>query len=420
MLARRTFLQSLAITLSAATLRAQGQGRKPRILLRSSWQTINIGDIAHTPGLLSLLEKYLPDAEVTLWPSSVGNGVEQILMDRFPTLQIVQGAEAQRRAIEECDFLLHGSGPSLVAQSSIARWIDETDKPYGIYGIGFTKRHHTSTADESDEAQQATIDILSGAKFAFFRETKSLDLAKSLGCHCPVMDFAPDGAFACDLRDEEKALAFLAKHGLEEGKFLCCIPRYRYTPVWKIPSKKQPFDPVRHARNEEMKEHDHAQLRLAIIEVVKQTDLKVLLCPEDQSQMEIGKEMLFDKLPDNVRERVVWRPDYWLTGEAVSTYVRSAGLFGNEMHSPIMCIGHGIPAIVCRFDEQTSKGFMWQDIGLDEWLFDLDDEAQVARIVPTVLEMAKNPEAAKAKALAARDRVHQFQRATMTTLARAI
>ena len=34
--------------------------RAPRILLRSSWQTVNIGDIAHTPGVLRLLEKHLP------------------------------------------------------------------------------------------------------------------------------------------------------------------------------------------------------------------------------------------------------------------------------------------------------------------------------------------------------------------------
>ena len=27
----------------------------PRILLRSSWQTVNIGDIAHTPGVIALL-----------------------------------------------------------------------------------------------------------------------------------------------------------------------------------------------------------------------------------------------------------------------------------------------------------------------------------------------------------------------------
>jgi len=31
-----------------------------------------------------------------------------------------------------------------------------------------------------------------------------------------------------------------------------------------------------------------------------------------------------------------------------------------------MCIGNGIPAVVCRFKEQTTKGFMWEDIGLGD------------------------------------------------------
>jgi hypothetical protein len=123
----------------------------------------------------------------------------------------------------------------------------------------------------------------------------------------------------------------------------------------------------------------------------------VLICPEDRTQMAIGKEMLYDRLPDDVKDRVVWRQDYWLTDEALSVYVRSAGLFGNEMHSPIMCVGNGIPAVVCRWAEQTSKGNMWKDIGLHEWLFDLDDEPQLAGIVPAVLSIAKDPAAAKAK-----------------------
>jgi hypothetical protein len=38
--------------------------KKKRILLRSSWQTINIGDIAHTPGVLALLERYLPQIDL--------------------------------------------------------------------------------------------------------------------------------------------------------------------------------------------------------------------------------------------------------------------------------------------------------------------------------------------------------------------
>lgn len=166
-----------------------------------------------------------------------------------------------------------------------------------------------------------------------------------------------------------------------------------------------------------MKEHDHAQLRQAIINVVKETDMKVLICPEDQTQMKVGKELLLDRLPDEVRSRVAWRPNYWLTGEAISTYVRSAGLFGNEMHSPIMCIGHGVPAIVCRWAEQTSKGYMWEDIGLGDWLFDLDNPSDVDGIVPAVMKLAQDPEAAKEKAEDARKRVAAFQAETMQILA---
>lgn len=165
-----------------------------------------------------------------------------------------------------------------------------------------------------------------------------------------------------------------------------------------------------------LKEHDHAPLREAVTAVTRETGLRVLLCPEDQSQMAVGKEMLLDRLPDDVKPRVVWREKYWLTDEAVSTYVRSAGLFGLEMHSPIMCVGNGVPAIVCRFDEQTSKGFMWRDIGLGDWLFDMDREDDLKRIVPAVLAMAKGPAAAKAKAAVARQFVQQRQRETMAVL----
>jgi polysaccharide pyruvyl transferase WcaK-like protein len=210
------------------------------------------------------------------------------------------------------------------------------------------------------------------------------------------MGFFPDGAFATDLRDDAKAEAFLKANGLEAGGFLCCIPRYRQTPYWLV-KPNVAFDEAKQKRNDALKEHDHAQLRAAIVQVVRLTKLKVLVCPEDRTQMALGKEILFDPLPDDVKARVVWRPDYWLTDEAISVYVRSAGLFGNEMHSPIMAVGHGVPAIVCRWAEQTSKGTMWKDIGLSEWLFDLDDEPQLAGIVPAVLALAKDPAAAREK-----------------------
>jgi hypothetical protein len=408
---RRHFLTTSFFTALAASLQAAG-GPK-RLILRSSWQTVNIGDIAHTPGVLALLEKHLPEVEVRLWPSHVNNGVEEMLQARFPKVAIIKGAEALKAAFAECSFLLHGSGPSLVAQRDVERWQLETGKPYGVYGITVSVQGSTATQAASDEAINKTMTILSGADFVFFRDSHSLALAKERGCTSPVLGFAPDGAFATDLRDDAAAEAFLQQHQLEVGQFLCCIPRLRFTPYWVIPEKKAQPDPIKHARNEALKEHDHAPLREAIIRITRETAMKVLICPEDQTQMAVGKEMLLDPLPEDVKKKVVWRPNYWLTGEALSTYVRSAGLFGNEMHSPIMCIGNGIPAIVCRWKEQTTKGYMWQDIGLAEWLFDMDDEEQVKNIVPTVLALATDPAAAKAKAAVGRANVERYQRETM-------
>ena len=359
---------------SPVSVRPPKTNRRPRILVRSSWQTVNIGDIAHTPGLLALLERHFPEAEVRLWPSRIDHGVDALLQKRFPKLTIIQRDAELKSAFDECEFLLHGSGASLVAERDVARWSTETGKPYGVYGITLPRTSSTATQPARPEVFQKTIERLSQAKFVFFRDSVSLQLAKDSGCRCPVMEFGPDAAFGTDLRNDEPALRFLQQHGLVEGKFLCCIPRLRYTPYWLIPEKNTPRDETKHARNEAMKEHDHEPLRQAIAKVVRETDLKVLICPEDRTQMAVGKELLYDRLPNDVQRRTVWREDYWLTGEALSTYIRSAGLFGNEMHSPILCIGNGIPAIVCRWVEQTSKGMMWRDIGLGDWLFDFDNE----------------------------------------------
>jgi hypothetical protein len=81
-----------------------------------------------------------------------------------------------------------------------------------------------------------------------------------------------------------------------------------------------------------------------------------------------------------------------------------------------MCIAIGIPAIVCRFKEQTSKGFMWRDVGLGDWLFDLDTPADVAGITPAVLDMIQNPKKAKAKVKKAQKVVNDLFAKTMGVL----
>jgi len=413
---RRRFLQASIIAATGLSLRATEANRRPHILLRSSWQVVNIGDIAHTPGVLALLEKYIPEAEVRLWASSdLSDEVAAMEHRRFPNLRIVKGRigadgkatnAALQDAVDWCDFLLHGSGASLVAAQDVAAFRKYTGKPFGVYGIT-----HGSFLSGNDK------DILSQARFAFFRDSVSLARAKADGVTCPIMEFGPDGAFACDLRNDAAATAFLKQHGLEAGGFLCVIPRLRYTPYWKIRGTQMTEEQHRRAaRNAAQAEHDHAPLREAIAAVTRTTDFKVLVCPEDQSQMEVGKEWLVDKLPPDVRARTVWRETFWLTDEALSTYVRSAGMFGLEMHSPIMCVGNGVPAIVCRFAEQTSKGIMWRDIGLGDWLFDFDNESEIQRLVPAVLGMVKDPVATRAQVAKTQQFIQSRQRETMSVV----
>jgi polysaccharide pyruvyl transferase WcaK-like protein len=413
---RHFLLTTLAATL-AASVRAADK-RAPRILLRSSWQVANIGDIAHTPGLLALLEKRIPGVEVRLWASSdFSTEAAAMVQKRFPRLRVVKGTigadgKASNRELDDAvawaDFLLHGSGPSLVGATDVAAFAKHTEKPFGVYGIT-----HGSFLSGDDK------EILSRAKFVFFRDSVSLAQARADGVKCAIMEFAPDGAFACDLRNDAAATAFLQANKLENGKFLCCIPRLRYTPYWKIRGTEMTAEQKRHAaRNDAVADRDHAPLRAAIAAVTRETDLKVLLCPEDMSQMEVARQWIFSKLAPDIRRRVVWREKFWLTDEALSTYGRSAGLFGLEMHSPILCIGNGIPAIVCRFEEQTSKGIMWRDIGLGDWLFDFDDEKDHPRLAHAVLALAKNPAAARAKVAKAQEFIHRRQRETMAVLAK--
>jgi hypothetical protein len=101
---RRTWIHEATtaafVAAIASSIGRAGAYRSPRILLRSSWQCVNIGDIAHTPGVLALLETYLPEAEVILWAS--GNLTDEVAAmehKRFPKLQIVKGTIRDEKAL---------------------------------------------------------------------------------------------------------------------------------------------------------------------------------------------------------------------------------------------------------------------------------------------------------------------------------
>ena len=344
----------------------------PTILLVSGWQDVNIGDIGHTPGLLHVFETFLPKATVVLWKKSNGEEVKKLLNKNFPKVKIVYGAvNADKVAenptimdlIRKADIMVHGSGPLLVGADNLACWIKHTNKPFGVFG---------ATLEKPNTYHQ---EILKKAAFIYTRETHSINDLKKAGIEGNHVQFAPDATFYINIRNDKKAKDFLKENNLEDKKFICAIPRLRYTPYHLFNPNKNGWSEQKIKQVEETnakyKEVDHAKLREAVITWVRETGNKVLVCPEMTYQVDIMDELLINPLPSDVKPFVVKR-GYWLPDEAASVYARARAVLSFECHSPIIAAANKVSFFYLRQPEDTIKGQMYYDLGFNDWIFEID------------------------------------------------
>ncbi|MEY3608768.1 MAG: hypothetical protein RLZZ447_1556 [Verrucomicrobiota bacterium] len=440
---RRRFLAAPALAALAARSLLAATARPPRVLVRSAWQSVNIGDIAHSPGALRLVERHWPEAEIVLWPRNLEFGARELLARAFPKVRFVDGVidkngqpstPALGRAFAECDLAVHASAAHFSASADFAAWKRVTGKPYGILGITFDpvsgmgseRSAEGGTLAELraalgklppsrlDPALRALVD---GAAFLFLRDTLSLDAARHLGVKAPVLEFGPDTVFGFDLRDDARAATFLDESGLEPGKFVCLIPRLRYTPYHHMKEDRRysPTGPrtdserLRDRINARTGEADHARLRDLISAWTAATSLKVLLCAEMTYQVELGRTHVLEKLPAAARRAVVWRDTYWLPDEAASVYAQALCVVGIEPHSLIMSLAAGTPIMHLRQPTDTFKGHMFRDIGLGDWLFEIEEHAG-PKLAVALEKITRDPAAARARVRAAMAGVAQLQR----------
>jgi hypothetical protein len=350
MISRRAFIGAISAAFGSSAF--AGSDKPKHILIANCWHDCNIGDIAQAPGLLSLIAEYLPEVGVTLWPYPTPKGpgeirdltpdVRRMLTKAFPNLMILEpGGSGQRQgatrpdlvaAIARADLFILGSGGYHAEPVRI--WQASTDKPFGIYGVTFGKVDRQS---------------LSRASFIFCRDSKSVRNVREAKVTSPLVEFGPDSTFAFRLRNDELADGFLRRTGLEDQRFLCVIPRLRFSPYHEIYGYEPDENDLRVADiNAQFKDSDHAAARELIVNWVRATGLKVLACPEMTYGVPLAKEQLVDPLPPDVRRQVVWRDTFWLSDEAASVFAKSLAVVSLDCHAPIISLAAGTPAIHLR------------------------------------------------------------------------
>jgi len=361
-----------SVALTGTLLSSLRKNSARSILLVSGWQTVNIGDIAHTPGMIHLLNTYLPDVRITLWPNDISIVEEKMLLSNFPALKIVYGklnqnglpdTEEVHKALLENDFLLHGSGPGIVGQSKLEAWKKATGKPFGVFGVTITS------------VPPGLKELLNGASFIFTRETASLKVLSDAGITQPLTGFAPDATFFMPVRNDASAEAFMRTRKLEDRKFICMAPRSRYTPYHRIHDLNSwDVEKIRQVINDNLKyaETDHEKLRHVIIRWVTETGNKVVLVPEMEYQTELYEPYLYNPLPEEIKQNVEMHP-YWQPDEAASLYARAAAVISMECHSPIISLVNGTPAFYVRQPSDTIKGQMYYDLRLEDWVFEIEE-----------------------------------------------
>ncbi|MCF7784480.1 MAG: polysaccharide pyruvyl transferase family protein [Prosthecobacter sp.] len=406
MFTRRHFIASITAAMGGSVFAANG---KPKtILLQSAWDTVNIGDIGHTPGTLHVIEEHLPEVKVVLWAMKLDERVTVMLKTRFPKVEIMQGSltgkgekdEALRQAITGCDLFIRNSG--MGQDISFMQFCQKVGKPYGLFG----QSYFASMVD--GKGSEERVALLNAASFIYTRETKTLNILKSHGIKAPVLEFGPDGCFGIDVRDDVRGLATMKKLGLEERKFITLQLRTNTAKLPGVDDTRTPKLNPLHPTPEQVADDERraAKYRELVTMWVQKTGHKVLIAPETIKEMGHNKRLIHDPLPPEIQKHVVNLEYFWNADEAASIFARAHTVVCHEPHSPIITLANGTPIIHTYSEFHSPKCWMFKDIGLGDWLLEMD-ETPVEKMTETLFAIDADYPAAQGKVKKAMAYVHE-------------
>lgn len=410
-----------------------------RVLLRSSWQDVNIGDVAHSPGAIAALLEVDPDADITLWPVALGEREEALVRRAFPQVAIVRGecvsggeltTPELARAWNSAEVLVHGSAADVVnRQAEFAHWSRSSGRPHGYAGVTVDPLSPPTWGTLAE--LQAMVELLpngfldaegreplDSAEFIFARDSISLAYLRGQRIQAETLEFGPDCTFAYDYADRGAIDPFRDELGLGDADFACFVPRLRYAPYAQM--RGEPATPEslrRDAINGATSRADLRALVAALVTWVRRTGSYAVVVPEMSYVPAYSRAQLLPLLPADVVPRVRILDRFWSLAEASAVYSISRAVISMECHSPIIASAHATPTLYLRQPTETVKGRMYDDLGGPDLLIEVGPGAEVTA-EDAVLSIIDDPQrwsdiSARVNAVA-RERLRQMAKTILS------
>jgi polysaccharide pyruvyl transferase WcaK-like protein len=297
------------------------------------------------------------------------------------------------RALTDAGFVLLTSGTTLnfgrMGQRSYFRQSLRFSLPMLIarklgipYGVG----------GQSFEALDWPSDLVfrplfKDARFVYCRDPDSIEYLAQRDLLGKRSGYRPDSTFFFQGFDEAWFAQFKRTHSLQDKKYIGLTIR----------SARSQAGPLANTITQEREDEHMVRIRAFVSDWVQRTGVPVVLFPEVRTEIPRLRDNILRQLAPDVQKKCVHVAEFWTTEQAYSLFRQAEFIVSMEMHSVIMALNIGTPVLMPQFAENGRKVWMLEELGLRDWIFDVDEPADGPKLLAAALKIHENPAAAQAR-----------------------
>ena len=240
--------------------------------------------------------------------------------------------------------------------------------------------------------------LFKDARFVYCRDPDSLAYLAQRDLLGLRSGYRPDSTFFFNGFDEPWLETFKREHNLADRKYITLTIRS---------AKSQP-GPLAETVTKDREDEHMERIRKFITDWVTQTGVPVVLCPEVRFEVALMRDNVYQKLSPEVQKKCVWMDKFWTTEQAYSLYRQAEMVVSMEMHSVIMALSLGTPVLMPQFTENGRKVWMLEELGLRDWIFDIDEQADAPRLLEAAKRIHQDQTASRARVESQLPRIRQL------------